>query len=1079
MSHQVPYQLSPVQQGMFFHHLKGETTGVDIQQVICTCYEPFKLSTFLQAWQQVLQRHPILRTSFEWSNSGEPLQTVHPQVELPIVQEDWRHLSPDDRSQTLQTYLHRDRQQGFDLATAPLLRLAFFQLTETDYQFICTFHHILLDSHALLLLFQELFAIYQSYCQNQDPQLPDPPPYQHYIQWLQQQDLSAAETYWKQTLRGFTTPTPPIASQLGKESDEIGSTTAELQLSPTLTASLTTLAQTHHFTLPTLLSAVWALLLSRYSGETDVVFGHTRSGRQIPLPGAEFMVGFLMNTLPLRVQIPPEMPVLPWLQTLQTQWDRLQPYEHTPLMQAIAWSDIPRGTSLFETLVNFEAQSLDSALQTPSGRSLRNIQLLEQTSFPLNLYGYGGPELLLKIQGDSQRYDRETLTRMLGHLHTLLAAIAANPQQPLCELPLLTAAEQQQLCPEWHPTPTQEPQACLHELFEAQVERSPNAIALSFDSHTLTYQALNQRANQIAHHLQSLGVGPEVLVGLCVERSIEMVVGILAILKAGGAYLPLDPAYPKDRLAFMLADAEVSVLLTQPHLVAELPEHSATICLLEADPAILSDRPNSNPVSHATPNNLAYVIYTSGSTGKPKGVLVNHANVTRLFVATQPLYHFSEQDVWTLFHSYAFDFSVWEMWGAFLYGGRLVIVPYWLSRAPEAFYHLLREEQVTVLNQTPSAFHQLILAEESVGTAPDLKLRLVIFGGEALELPSLKPWFDRHGDRRPQLVNMYGITETTVFVTYRPLSQADLSARGSAIGIAIPDWQVYLLDRHRQPVPLGIAGEIYVGGAGVTRGYLRRPELTAERFISNPFSHSPEAKLYKSGDLARYLPNGELEYLGRIDDQVKVRGFRIELGEIEAVLWSHPAIKQAVVIAREDDLGDKRLVAYLVTDGEQEFATAQLRPFLAAELPDYMIPSQFVTLPVMPLTPNGKIDRRALPIPEPQHRQMQQTYVAPQNQLETALANLWCKLLKFDRVSIHDNFFELGGNSLLSLQMVAQIRQELKINLPVVKLFQYSTICSLANYLNQGQSESSGFEQAQDRAERRKSALARRRSPRS
>jgi amino acid adenylation domain-containing protein len=654
-------------------------------------------------------------------------------------------------------------------------------------------------------------------------------------------------------------------------------------------------------------------------------------------------------------------------------------------------------------------------------------------------------------------FNSETIGRMNGHFVTLLAGITANPRERVSQLPLLTKVEQQQLLIDGHNTEVDYPvDKCIHQLFEEQVERTPNAVAVVFEGQQLTYSELNCRANQLAHYLQSLGVKPDELVGICVERSLEMIVGLLGILKAGGAYVPLDPDYPQERLSFMLEDSQVKVLVTQAKLAESIPEHQAQLICLDTDWEKIAQNIPSNPESGVKPDNLTYIIYTSGSTGKPKGVLVNHANVVRLFAATDSLYHFNSEDVWTLFHSYAFDFSVWEMWGALLYGGRLVIVPYLVTRSPESFYELLCQEKVTILNQTPTAFRQLIQAEQS--TDNDLSLRLVIFGGEALEINSLQPWFDRHGDQFPQLVNMYGITETTVHVTYRPLSRADVNNTASVIGRPLPDLQVYLLDKYLQPLPVGVPGEMYVGGAGVTRGYLNRPELTTERFISSPFENanpqSPTPKLYKTGDLARYLPNGELEYLGRIDNQVKIRGFRIELGEIEALLAFHPQIWETVVLVWDDTRGDKRLVAYIVPQPEITVIIDEIRQFLTAKLPGYMVPNAFVILEALPLTANGKIDRRALPPPE-SSSEASDKYVAPRTPMEEILATIWSEVLKVQKVGINDNFFELGGHSLLATQLVAQIRDRLKIELPLRQLFNSATLAELAQGIEQFKQEKS------------------------
>ena len=583
---------------------------------------------------------------------------------------------------------------------------------------------------------------------------------------------------------------------------------------------------------------------------------------------------------------------------------------------------------------------------------------------------------------------------------------------------------------------------CLHELFEAQVERTPEAVALVFEQQRLTYRELNERANQLAHHLKKLGVKPEALVGLFVERSVELVVGLLGILKAGGAYVPMDSQYPQERLAFMLKDAGAAVIVTQKNLAQNHPIPQAKLVCLDSDWPEIARAPITNPAGDSRPDQLAYVIYTSGSTGTPKGSLISHYNVVRLFQATQAWFHFNPNDVWTLFHSSAFDFSVWELWGAFFYGGRLVIVPFHTSRSPETFHRLLHKEAVTVLNQTPSAFRQLMRADELADPNEKLSLRLIIFGGEALDFKSLKPWFDRHGDQRPRLVNMYGITETTVHVTYRPISSADL-AGGSVIGVPIPDLQIYLLDEHRQPVPAGVPGEICVGGAGVGRGYLNRPELTAKKFIPDPFSSKPGNLLYCSGDLGRQLPNGDLEYLGRIDQQVKLRGFCIELGEIESVLAGHPAIRECVVVARDNPAGEKSLVAYLVVRDAVP-TVAELRAFLLQRLPDYMVPASFVTLPALPLTPHGKVDRQALPAPDENRLAAGTGFVAPRTPTEIKLAALWRELLALPQVGIHDNFFALGGHSLLAVRIVFRIQETFQVGLPVKTISECPTIAELA-----------------------------------
>jgi amino acid adenylation domain-containing protein len=595
---------------------------------------------------------------------------------------------------------------------------------------------------------------------------------------------------------------------------------------------------------------------------------------------------------------------------------------------------------------------------------------------------------------------------------------------------------------------------CVHQLFEAQVERTPEALAVQFEGQRLTYRELNDRANQLAGHLRSLGVGPETLVGICVERSACMVWGILGILKAGGAYVPMDSKYPAERLSFMVSDAAMTVIVTQQELAAPFMQSGARVVRLEEIPLNDPQSATLNPVSGVSPGNLAYMIYTSGSTGQPKGAMVTHQNVVRLFQATDHWFHFGPGDIWTLFHSVAFDFSVWELWGALLYGGRLVVVPYWTSRSPTDFYDLLVREKVTVLNQTPSASLQLAAAAERAPAAQQLNLRFVIFGGEALAPDSLKTWFDRFGDQKPQLINMYGITETTVHVTYRPMRIGDCHGP-SVIGEPIPDLEVLLLDSNLQVVPVGITGEIHVGGAGLARGYWKRPELTRERFIQHPFRTEPEARLYKSGDLARYLPNGDLEYLGRADHQVKIRGFRIELAEIEARLREHPGVREAVVLVREDTPGDRRLVAY--HSGPVPVKTDDLRRRLAERLPEYMVPQAYVRMESWPLTVNGKLDRKALLKPDPSDFAARASdesseYVAPRTPVERQLVEIWERLLAVQPIGVRNNFFDLGGHSLLAVRLIWAVQETFGKTVAVAALFAAPTIERFARLLTEGES---------------------------
>jgi amino acid adenylation domain-containing protein len=1071
------YPLSPMQQGMLFHSLYAPDSGIYFQQMICTLRGNLEVVAFEQAWQKIVEKHSIFRTAFIWESLNKPVQVVYKQVKITVENDDWQGLSAQEQQEQLKVFLESDQQNSLQLSQPPLMRLHLIKLDKNTYQFVFSSHHLLLDAWSLPLVFNDLLNFYEGISQGETIRSQSPLSYRHYIAWLQQQDQELAEKFWKQKLQGFTAATPLTVEKLlpKTENSNISYGEQQIQLTVLATEALQSFARQNRLTLNNLVQATWGLLLSRYSQESDVVFGVTVSGRPPSLLGVESMVGLFINTLPMRVQVSAETKILDLLKDLQAQQIECEQYSYSSLAEIQGWSDIPRGTSLFESILVFESNTLKTGLKS-SNKSLEldNIRGFERTNYPLTVVAVPRQQMLVRISYDTNRFDDGTITRLLGHFQTLLEGIIANPQQRVCQLPLLTKFEKQQLLGDWnniHENYLQD--KCIHQLFEEQVERTPHNVAVVFENNSLTYQQLNTRANQLAHYLQELGVKPDTLVGICVERSLEMIVGILGILKAGGAYVPLDPEYPQERLSFMLEDSQVKVLVTQAKLVESIPEHQAQLICLDTDWEKIAQNITSNPENKSEPENLTYIIYTSGSTGKPKGVLVNHANVVRLFAATDSWYHFNSQDVWTLFHSYAFDFSVWEMWGALLYGGRLVIVPYLVTRSPESFYELLCQEKVTILNQTPTAFRQLIQAEQS--TDNDLSLRLVIFGGEALEINSLQPWFDRHGDQCPQLVNMYGITETTVHVTYRPLSRADVNNTVSVIGRPLPDLQVYLLDKYLQPLPVGVPGEMYVGGAGVTRGYLNRPELTTERFISSPFDPplppldkggtqagaslnqgktQGGAKLYKTGDLARYLPNGELEYLGRIDNQVKIRGFRIELGEIETLLASNPQIWETVVLVWDDTTGDKRLVAYIVPQPEITITIDEIRQFLTTKLPGYMVPNAFVILEALPLTANGKIDRRALPPPKSSSKPSDK-YVAPRTPIEDILVNVWSEILKVEKVSINDNFFELGGHSLLATQLVAQIRDRLKVELPLRQLFNSATLAELAQGLEQLKQEKS------------------------
>ncbi len=1008
---------------------------------------------------EIVRRHEVLRTTFDIID-GEPVQVIAPPAPLTLPVTDLSAWPATQRENEAQRLATEEAQKPFNLSTGPLLRASLLRLDDEDHVLLVTMHHIISDGWSLSVLINEIAALYTAFAAGRPSPLPELPiQYADFAQWqrdwLQGQRLDEQLDYWKRQLAGAAPVLELPADRPRPQVQNFQGPYVHFKLSERLSEELKALCQQEGVTLFMLLLAAFQILLYRYTSQTDIVVGTPIAGRN--RSEIEGLIGFFVNTLVLRTDLSGNPRFRELLKRVQEVALGAYAHQEVPFEQLVEELQPERDlTHMPLVQVLFVWQNTPEATLDLPGLTLSSIESDNGTSrFDLALNAWEterGVAGFLRYR--SELFDAASIERCLRHYQNLLAAIVLNPNRRIDELKLLTPAEEKQL-QDWNPTPLNDaPERLLHNLFEEHARRTPERVAVVFEDEQISYGELNARANRLAHYLLKHGVGPEVIVGICVERSVEMLTGLLGILKAGGAYLPLDPDYPQERLAFMLQDSGATLLLTQNELLKNLPALDAHAICLDADRQQIAQESAENPPSISAPANLAYVIYTSGSTGQPKGTLITHRNVFHLFAATRSLFRFDERDVWTLFHSYAFDFSVWELWGALLYGGRLVIVPYFVSRSPEEFYRLLIRERVTVLNQTPSAFRQLMPVDESTAPVRELELRLVIFGGEALELQSLRPWFARHGDEQPQLVNMYGITETTVHVTHHRMTLSELEhASGSVIGRAISSLQVYILDEHQQLVPIGVAGEICVGGEGLARGYLHRAELTAERFIPHPFSGEGGARLYRSGDRGRYRADGEVEYLGRIDQQVKIRGYRIELGEIEAVLNQHESVGEAIVMAREDVSGNKRLVSYVVARPAAALSVSELRECLQKRLPEHMIPSAFIFLDALPLTAHGKIDKKALPAPDASRPALEQNYVAPARPLELLLAQMWCEILGLERVGLHDNFFELGGNSIKGAIFINHLQERLGEIIHVVTIFTSPTVAQLAAYLNERYSE--------------------------
>ncbi|WP_157696257.1 amino acid adenylation domain-containing protein, partial [Caballeronia temeraria] len=1028
------YSLAPLQDGILFHHMLTTEGDPYLQTARLAFDSRARLDAWLDALQKVVERHDILRTAFIHDGLSTPAQVVWRKAPVTITE-----IGITDGDAAGKLAKHFDaRTQRLDLTRAPLLQIAIVPETGSGRWLMqLNWHHLIGDHATLEVMHAEIGAILDGRADTLGVAQP-------FRDLVAQARLGATqdahESFFRDMLGDVNEPTLPFGlTDIHHDGSAVAEARARLPAS--LDTRLRAQARSVGVSLASLCHLAWARVLSAGSAlDSDgrIVFGTVLLGRM--QAGVDQALGLLINTLPIRLDVN-DASVVDSVRTTHERLAALLQHQHAPLALAQRCSGVAAPAPLFSALLNYRHNQ-----GSADERAFDGIELLgaeERTNYPLTLS--------VDDNGDSLELTAQTVAplspvQLCGYMEQALASLAdaleQAPRTPVNRLNVVPPDIRELLVKTWNGTRASYPaDACIHQLFEQQVRRTPDAIALLFEDESLTYAQLNARANWLAHRLIALGVYPEDRVALCVERGIGMVVALLAILKAGGAYVPLDPAYSGERLSHILSDSTPRLLLADAAGREALGDTGA-LTALDPDAPLDDSFSQDDPQTPVALPHLAYVIYTSGSTGKPKGVMIEHAQIVRLFDATQDWFGFNERDVWCLFHSFAFDFSVWELWGALRFGGKLVIVPQHVARFAPDFLRLLQREGVTVLNQTPSAFRALIQAQESSDDAD--ALRYVIFGGEALNPSMLEPWYARHSDQKPRLVNMYGITETTVHVTYRPLTRDDCALSSSPIGVRIPDLTVYLLDAQGQLAPVGAVGELYVGGAGVARGYLNRPELTAERFIDDPFV--PGARLYRTGDLGRYLADGSLEFFGRNDHQVKIRGFRIELGEIEAQLASHAAVREAVVIARarQQDAQDQQLVAYVTLAAEID--ASALREYLDSRLPDYMVPSAFVVLDVLPLTPNGKLDRRALP--DPQWQDLA-AYVAPRSSLEASLAQCFADVLGLERVSVFDNFFALGGHSLLATQLVSRLREALSVEVPLRKLFDAPSVASLAEALEE------------------------------
>lgn len=1026
------YPLSPIQQGILFHSLYSPESGVYMVQTHCVLHPLPDVSAFERAWNEVIKRHDIFRTAFEWKEVDDAVQVLYDQGEISLTQLDWRGQSKPEQRQRLQEYLVTERRHGFDFSVPPLMRLTLIELDDESSQFIWTVHHLLMDTWSEVLLFREFWSFYHAFAEGRTLAAEPVPSYRDYVKWIKEQDLSEADTFWRQLLKGFEAPTPLPTSRTARTFRSETRQTYESQqitLSVETSTALQSLARQQEVTLNTVTQGAWALLLSRYSGESDVVFGVTVSGRPFSLEGAESIIGPFLNTLPLRVQLDPEMTLSAWLQELQLRATDLLMFEYSPLVRVQKLSDVQNGLPLFESIYVFE-----SAPVNPSGKHessngklvIRDLETIQNSNYTIAVLVAPGRQLSLEILYESSALAGKTVVRLLEHLRNLLESMASRPTARLRDLSLLSETERQELLHAWNETERNFSGGTIGSLFREQAERTPHAVAVSDGEQQWTYTKLNARANQLAHHLIGVGVGAEDRVGILLDRSAVMVLALLGVLKTGGCYVPLDPQYPQERLAFMAGDAGLKVLLTTRELAESLNLQQNGMRLMFVDEWEHDAESAGDPGIKVSEHQTAYLIYTSGSTGKPKGVAIEHASAAAFIHWAGEVFDREALRGVLFSTSICFDLSIFELFVTLSSGGQVILANNALQ-LPE----VAAAAEVTLLNTVPSAMAELVRMK----AVPD-SVRVVNLAGEPLSEELVAEIYAT--TRVEKVYNLYGPSEDTTYSTYT-LVRSDERV---TIGRPVANTRVYVLDEHLQPVPFGVVGELHIGGSGLARGYWQRPELTAEKFVPDSLSGEAGKRLYRTGDQVRYLENGNLEFLGRADHQVKLRGYRIELGEIETVLRRNDCVREAIVVAQEQASGEKQLVAYLVAAGAVE--VSKLRKWLKERLPDYMIPAAFVLMEELPLTPNGKVDRRALSKANLQAVRSAESFIAPRNQTEMILADIWADVLQVEQVGATANFFDLGGHSLLAMRLTSKLREILKIDLPLRTVLMAPTLPEMA-----------------------------------
>ncbi|HEV2733478.1 MAG TPA: amino acid adenylation domain-containing protein, partial [Longimicrobiaceae bacterium] len=1035
------YPLSPLQQGLLFNALYAPGTGVDNVLIRYELREELDPAAMERAWRALAARHAIFRTGFRWRGLESPEQVVYARERLPFAHFDWSGLEPAEREARIAAYAEADRGRDFDFAAGPMHRLALVRAAADEWHLVWTFHHIVLEGRSIIVSLQEVFALYEAFRRGESPELPPVRPYREYIEWTERRDAAAGEEFWRGLLRGFHEPTP-ITEREARGDGETVQPQLDAWIPEEATTALRERAAAEAMSLNTVLHGAWALVLARYTGERDVVFGITRGSRWWTDGGRHAMVGLFLNNLPLRVRVRPEATVWEWLREPRAVVRSMREHEHTQLTTIRGWSELPHGLPLFDSFVNFDAAFLDATLRAQGGPWLRRgLTLFSRTSYPLALGAYGEREMYLKLVYDPRRFEPGTPERLFAALQEILRAVAAGPDRTVGSLLTPVADELGRLAAWGTGDERPLPGRLVPGAFSEQAARTPDAVAVESAGERRTYAELERWSDALAGELRARGVGPEARVGVCLERGPGLVAAVLGAWKAGGAFVPLDPAYPAERLAFLLADSGCTVLVADEKTREALPEFGGEIVAGAAPspPGPLSPASGSkgehdsvedeSALSHSQ---LAYVIYTSGSTGAPKGVGVSHGSLASLLLGTRDDFGFAAGETMPGLASFAFDIWLFETFAPLLAGGTARIVPREGVLDPAALVAEL--EDAAALHAVPALMRQVGAEVRASGRGSLPGMRRVFVGGDAVApelLAEMRGVFPRAGLRV-----MYGPTEGTILAASAPLA-ADEEARGLLVGRPLPGVRLRVCGRDGEPMPAGAAGELWIGGAGVARGYHGRPALTAETFVPDPFAAEPGARAYRTGDRVRWRTDGTLEFLGRVDFQLKVRGFRVEPGEVEAALAALPAVRGSVVVARADGGGETRLVGYVVPADGSAPAAEELRAALRERLPEHMVPSAFVVLETLPLTPTGKVDRRALPAPEAPAGG--EGRAAPRTPTEEVLAEVWAEVLGLARCGVHDDFFAHGGHSLLATRVVSRVRRAFGVDVPERAVFEAPT----------------------------------------